>query len=399
MTTHVAKIYLDDPNIGTKEKEYLNRCIDSSFVSTYGPFVPEFEENFSRLLGASGAVALQSGTAGLHMALHELGIGSADEVILPVLTFIATANAVTYSGARPVFADVDPSTWNLDPEQVERAITEKTKAIIPVHLYGNPCDMSAIMSLAEKYHLRVVEDATESLGSKFDGKFTGTFGDFGVFSFNGNKLMTTGGGGMIIGADEKRLRHIKYLANQARDGSDAYSHSELGFNYRMTNLEAALGLAQMERLGEFIASKKAFAGVYGRIFAPCEGLSLQRPYAQSDVVPWLTSVELRDIAVSVAQLQAELQAREIPTRRIFRPLFQLAPYRENQRRYPNACRIFESGLTLPGSTLNTEEVIERAARQIVSLAAKRVCVQPSRPAQDRTDRARPAQQNYPGCIA
>ena len=224
------KIYLDKPNLGTLEKRSVNACLESSFVSTFGPFVSDFEKEFANFVGHGDAVSLQSGTAGLHMALYELGIGEGDEVILPVLTFVATANAIKYVGARPVFVDVDPLTWNVDPARVENAVTDKTRAIIPVHLFGNPCAMDDIVSIAKKYDLFIIEDATESLGAKYRGKYTGTFGDFGVFSFNGNKVITTGGGGMIIGNDKVRIKHIRFLINQARDEEKGYFHQEIGFN-------------------------------------------------------------------------------------------------------------------------------------------------------------------------
>jgi perosamine synthetase len=359
-----AKIYLDSPNVGPLEKEYLNRCIDSSFVSTYGPFVPEFENIFSNFLNITGSVALQSGTAALHMALHELGIGAGDEVIVPVLTFIATANAVQYVGAKPVFVDVDPVTWNIDPDLTERAVTERTKAIIPVHLYGNPCEMSKIMKVARKHGLYVIEDATESLGSKYDGQYTGTFGDFGVFSFNGNKLMTTGGGGMITSADPERLRHIKYIINQARDDSNSYTHSEIGFNYRMTNLEAALGLAQMERIGTFIQKKRDFADTYHRKFQGRNDFKLQQPYDESETVWWLVSgiLNKNTCGLSIQQIKSELLGMNIPTREVFKPLVDFPPYKEDEKdRYPNAYQISHSGISLPGSTLNGLEEIRYIA--------------------------------------
>ncbi len=251
-------IELDAPNLGEKEKEYLMKCIDSSYVSTYGSFVPEFEEKFAKYLRAKRAVSTQSGTAAIHIALYELGIGSGDEVVVPVLTFVATVNPVMYVGATPVFVDVDPETWNIDPEEIKKVITPRVKAVIPVHLYGNPANMEEIMYISEKYGIPVIEDATESLGAKFRGKFTGTFGKFGCFSFNGSKIITTGGGGMVVTNDEKAADHIKFLINQARDPSKGYYHPEIGFNYRMTNLETSLGLAQFERLDEFLRKKRKF---------------------------------------------------------------------------------------------------------------------------------------------
>lgn len=246
---------LDAPSVGELEKQYLSRMIDTGFVSTFGPFVAEFEEKIARYLNVKKAVSTQSGTAALHVALHEAGIGIGDEVIVPALTFVATVNPIVYRGATPVFADVNKDTYNIDPQEIEKAITEKTRAIIPVHLYGNPCNMGAIKEIANKYKLIIIEDAAESLGARYNGKFTATIGDFGCLSFNGNKTITTGGGGMVVSDNVKRINHIKFLVNQARDESVGYYHSEVGFNYRMTNMEAALGLAQMEKLKEFLEKK------------------------------------------------------------------------------------------------------------------------------------------------
>ncbi|MEA2031582.1 MAG: LegC family aminotransferase [candidate division Zixibacteria bacterium] len=364
------QIYLDDPNVGENEKKHLNRCIDSTFVSTHGPFVPEFESKFAHFLDCKKAVALQSGTAGLHMALYELGIGEGDEVILPALTFVATANAIKYVGATPVFVDVDPLTWNMDPTHVEDSISHRTKAIISVHLYGNPCAMDEIVSIARHHNLYVIEDATESLGAKYKGKFTGTFGDFGVFSFNGNKVITTGGGGMVLGSDEERVEHIRFLVNQARDEQKGYCHPEVGFNYRMTNIEAALGLAQLERLSEFIEKKKRFYEIYNQAFESINGLQLQRAYAGSESMWWLTSlvIDTQKVGLSIPEIQMKLKERGVPTRRIFTPIVEFPPYFENDKsKYAQAYNIYENGLNLPSSTLNSSKGIEFTADTLISI--------------------------------
>lgn len=347
------EIFLDAPNLGKLEKAYLARTIDTGFVSTVGPFVSEFEEKFARYLGVKKAVSTQSGTAAIHMALYELGIGEGDEVIVPALTFIATANPVVYVKAKPVFADVDIRTWNIDPEDVRKKITRKTKAIIPVHFYGNPCDMKALMRIAKERSLYVIEDATESLGARFAGRHTGTFGDIGCFSFNGNKVMTTGGGGMVVGNSSKRLEHIKFLVNQARLGSGEYYHPEVGFNYRMTNVEAALGLAQMVRLGSFLRKKALIRRIYEEELGDLEFMRFQEAYEDAESSWWLTCV-LFEKGVDVAELQKRLKEKGIPTRRVFMPLTEFPPYREFKRgTYKNSYKIYERGLCLPGSTLNS----------------------------------------------
>lgn len=358
------QIHMDAPNLGDIDKRYLNACLDSSYVSTFGPYVTEFEKKIKFFLGSGPSVAVQSGTAGLHMALHELGIGEGDEVILPVLTFIATANAVSYVGAKPVFVDIDNATWNMDPALVEKAITSRTKAIIPVHLYGNPCAMDELSDIAGRYGLSIIEDATESLGSTFDGRHTGTFGDFGVFSFNGNKLITTGGGGMVCGRDQEQIQHIRFLVNQARTEKSGYYHSEIGFNYRLTNLEASLGLAQMEKLQLFIEKKKRFHAIYREHIDQIEGVRFQEAYDESDAVWWLTSIYIATdaIGLTIPDIMRNLKDRGIPTRRIFMPLTEFAPYAcRGQDQFSNAYEIYQSGLSLPSSTLNTFDATETVA--------------------------------------
>lgn len=358
MTSTMSKeIYLDAPNIGMLEKEFLARAIESGYVSTVGPFVGEFETRVAAYLGSPGAVSSQSGTAAIHIALYELGIGPGDEVIVPTLTFTATVNPVIYVGATPVFVDVNAKTWNIDPAEIEKNITERTKAIIPVHLYGNPCDMEGIMRIAGKYNIRVIEDATESLGAKYKGRYTGTFGDAGCFSFNGNKIITTGGGGMVVGNDLKRLNHIKFLVNQARDESNSYYHSEIGFNYRMTNIEAALGLAQMERLEEFLAKKKSSHRIYREELKGIEFIKFQEAYEGAESSSWLTCI-LFEKEIELQDLQRKLKESGIPTRSSFMPLTEFPHYMPYKKAgLTNSYNIFAKSLCLPGSTLNEEEDI------------------------------------------
>lgn len=361
------EIHLDAPNIGKLEKEYLNKAIDSGYVSAVGPFVSEFEEAFAEYLGIKKAVSTQSGTAATHMALYELGIGKGDEVIVPVLTFVATVNPIIYVGARPVFVDVDIKTWNIDPAQILKAVTKKTKAIIPVHLHGNPCDMDTILEIAKDNDIYVIEDATESLGAKYKERYTGTFGDFGYFSFNGNKVITTGGGGMIVGRDEEQLRHIKFLINQAKNDRREYYHSEVGFNYRMTNLEAALGLAQMEKLDFFLAKKKKFNDIYRQAFKDIGYIKFQDEYIGSSSSYWLTSI-IFEQDIDIAALERLLRKKGIGAKRTFMPITEFAPYKTHrQARYQNSYKIYEKGLCLPSSTLNSEDDIYYVCKRLKEL--------------------------------
>jgi Predicted pyridoxal phosphate-dependent enzyme apparently involved in regulation of cell wall biogenesis len=364
-------ILLDAPNLGSLEKEYLNKAMDSNFVSTVGPFVPEFESKFAAYLNCGGAVAVQSGTTAIHMALYELGIKAGDEVIVPAITFIATVNPIIYVGATPVFVDIDPVTWNIDPAEVRKAITAKTRAIIPVHLYGNPCNMAEIMDIAKQYSLYVVEDATESLGASFGGKATGTFGDMGCFSFNGNKVITTGGGGMVTTNDTEKANHVKFLVNQARDaGRDYYYHPEIGFNNRMTNLEAALGLAQFQRLPEFLNKKRQFFEEYHSIFDGDDRIQMQQELTGAASSIWMSSLKFnpRKVDLTIPEILSGLKAQGVPCRRIFQPLFDSPPYQKYKNGdYSNAYELFEYGLNLPSSTLNSVEDIRQAALAILKI--------------------------------
>jgi len=359
-----SQIYLDAPNVGSREKRYINEAIDSGYISSVGPDVARFEESCARYLRAERAVSTSSGTSALHISLYELGIGPGDEVIVPPLTFIATVNPVLYVGATPVFADVERHTWNIDPASVEKAVTEKTKAIIPVHLYGNPCNMDEINRIAQKYNLCVIEDASESMGAKYRSNYTGTLGDLGCISFNGNKTITTGGGGMVVGSNAKRLDHIKFLVNQARGNGPEMYHPEVGFNYRMTNLQAALGLAQIERIEEFLAKKKDFNLLYKELLSGLKHIHFQQEYEFSRSSWWFTCIiteepEMRN------NIELQLNEKGIPTRRIFKPLNEFPPY-GNSRFISNgnARFIYERGLCLPSSTLNKTAQIRNVCSAI-----------------------------------
>jgi perosamine synthetase len=353
------KIELDAPCFSNLEKKYLNQAVDSGFVSSVGPCIAAFEKKMAQYFGAKGAVAIQSGTAAIYMALYELGIGPGDEVIVPSLTFAATVNPVLYTGATPVIVDVDRDTWNIDPMSIQKALTKKTKAIIPVHVYGNPCDMGSIMRLAKKFGLYVIEDATESLGATFNDKYTGTMGEFGCFSFNGNKLITTGGGGMITSNNLKRIEHIRYLINQAKDKDRPSFHSEMGFNFRMTNIEAALGLAQFEKIENFLKQKRNFHRVYENALGDLPNVSFQGKYEASKESFWFSCLKLQ--SADIGKVIQTLKEKNIPTRRVFVPLNQMPYLKKYSRNFDNALNIYHSGLCLPCSNLNKEKDIQRVA--------------------------------------
>ena len=356
----MSEIFLDAPNLGKLEKDYLNKAINTTFVSVVGPFVSEFEEKFAEYIGVQKAVSVQSGTAALHMALYELGIGQNDEVIVPALTFVATINPILYVGAKPTIVDVDLKTWNIDPIEIKKAITKKTKAIIPVHLYGNPCNMDAIMDLAREYGLYIIEDATESLGASYSGKQTGSFGHFGCYSFNGNKLITTGGGGMIVTNDEEKGNHIKFLVNQARDCSKGYYHPEMGFNYRMTNIEAALGLAQMKKINKFLMKKRIFRKIYQEILGDMPNIEFQREYYEGKSSWWLNCMKIEK-KIDINKFIQKLKKENIQTRRTFIPVCKMPYLEKYTKSFSNAYKIYNKGICLPSSTSNQEEAIRKTA--------------------------------------
>jgi len=354
------KIELDAPCVGTMEKEYLCKAIDSGFISTFGPYVPEFETKMADYLGIKSCVAVQSGTAAIYMALYQLGIGHGDEVIVPALTFTATVNPVLYVGATPVIVDVDEMTWNINPEKIMEAVTQKTKAIIPVHLYGNPCDMVEIMKIAGQHKLRVIEDATESLGAKVNNKDTGGFGDFGCLSFNGNKLISTGGGGMVVSNDAEQMDRIRYLINQAKDKDKAEVHSEMGFNYRMTNIEAALGLAQMEKISAFLDKKRSFRKIYQNALSDLPFVRFQEPHPTGTQSHWFTCMRIIGER-RLLDIMEKLKEKGVPVRRIFAPIGTMPYLTQYSRNCSSAVKIFNSGLCLPSSTLNAENDIKDVA--------------------------------------
>jgi len=357
----MSKVYLDDPNLGDLEKKYLTKAINTNFVSVIGPFVPEFEEKFAQYIGAEKAVSTQSGTAALHMALYQLGIGEGDEVIVPSLTFIATINPVLFVRAKPVIVDVDPITWNIDLQEIRKAITNKTKAIIPVHLYGSVCNIKEIIKIARENNLSVIEDATESLGATYKNRQTGTFGDFGCFSFNGNKLITTGGGGMIVSNNQKKAEHIKFLVNQARDTSKGYYHPEVGFNYRMTNIEASLGLAQLERIDKFLEKKRKFRKIYQEVFNDLPYIKFQEESDNASGSWWLTCIKIDKKNIDIDNLKLKLKEKGIPTRRIFMPASEMPYLKKYLKSCSNAYEIYNQGICLPSSTLNNEKDTKGAA--------------------------------------
>ncbi len=285
----LAQIPLCEPELRGREWEYVKECLDENWISAGGPMLGRFENMVAEYVGASHSVAVASGTAALHIALLVAGVQPDDEVLVSTLTFIAPTNAVRYVGAWPVFIDSDPDYWQMDPECVrdfleQRCVTRggelfneatgrRVSAVLPVHILGHPCDMDPIVAVSRKYGLKVIEDATESLGAKYKGEMAGHLGDIACFSFNGNKLITTGGGGMVVTDNAEWARRADFLINQAKDDPLEYVHSEIGYNYRLSSLQAAVGCAQMESIDDYVQIKRGIAARYQESLAGITGLN------------------------------------------------------------------------------------------------------------------------------
>ncbi|HEX5038512.1 MAG TPA: DegT/DnrJ/EryC1/StrS family aminotransferase [Candidatus Limnocylindria bacterium] len=339
------RIPLTFPVLAEPELEAVSDAVRSGWVSSTGPAIGEFESLFATFCEVPHGVAVMNGTAALHLALEALDIGPGDEVIVPDLTFAASAEAVVHAGAVPVLVDVDAATWALDPSLVEAACTPRTKAIMPVHLYGHPADMDPILAVAEARGLAVVEDAAEAHGARYRGKRVGSIGHIGAFSFYGNKLLTTGEGGMCVTHDAALAERMRFLRAHAQPAGRRYWHDEVGWNYRMTNLQAALGAAQMKRVDEVVADRQRLGRLYhdaldgtGITAAP------EQPWAET--VYWLYSALLPS-GVDRDRVMALLAEEGIETRPFFYPLHEMPPYRADASGFPVATDLSRRGMTLP----------------------------------------------------
>jgi perosamine synthetase len=344
-----------EPSIGARELEYVTDAVRSGWVSSIGSYVVDFERAIGTACGAAEAVSTSSGTAALHLALAAIGVGPGDEVIVPSLTFIATANAVRYVGATPVFADSDPSHWCIDPADVARCVTARTRAIIPVHLYGHPADMDAITAIARPRGIAIIEDAAEALGTTYRGRPVGSIGDAGVFSFYGNKLITSGEGGMFVTGNKTLADRARLLRDHAMDAERRYWHDEIGFNFRMTNLQAALGVAQAERMANFLARKIEIANRYRDGLAGVEGIAMQSeaPWAGSSW--WMSTFGVgAAFPVDRDEFARRLLDRGVDTRPAFLPLHIMPPYR-TPRVLHTAQRIARRGISLPSGVSLTPD--------------------------------------------
>lgn len=373
-------IPLSVPNLKGNELKYVTTAVETEWVSTGGPYVEEFEKKIAAYVKAKGAVSCQNGTSGLHTALILTGVTPEDEVIVPTLTFIAAVNPVKYIGAQPVFMDCDDSLC-MDPVKLEQFCSEECelkdgklidkangkhiKTVLVVHVFGNMADMEKIMSVARKYNLKVVEDATEAIGThytegEFNGRYAGTIGDIGVYSFNGNKIITTGGGGMIVSNDEGYLKHAKHLTTQAKSDELYYTHDEIGFNYRMTNLQAALGIAQLEQLEDFIKVKQANYEEYKKRISAIDGLKLLDVRSGIRSNRWFYAVFCDGFKLDRDELIKYLAANKIQSRPIWGLISDQVPY-EGARTYKieKAKYYWKHVVNVPCSTNLSKEDVTR----------------------------------------
>ncbi|GAA4839754.1 aminotransferase class I/II-fold pyridoxal phosphate-dependent enzyme [Paenibacillus vulneris] len=385
MSKDKPRIYLSAPHMSENEIKYIQDAFDTNWIAPLGPHVDAFEKELAAYVGVRDAAAVISGTAAIHLALRLIGIKEGDTVFCSSLTFVASANPIVYLGAVPVFIDSEPETWNMSPQALERALEDAAKegslpkAVIVVNLYGQSAKMDEIVALCNRYSIPVIEDAAESLGSTYKGRASGTFGKYGVYSFNGNKIITTSGGGMLVSNDIEALQHARFLATQARDQAAHYQHSQMGYNYRMSNVLAGIGRAQLEVLSDRVEARRAIFERYYLELSHLPGIRFMPEMDQTRSNRWLTVLTLDpdEAGVTVSQLLAALTEENIEARPVWKPLhmqplFEGCKYYRHGEQESVSEQLFASGLCLPsGSRMTAEEqqrVIECIKKAIASAA-------------------------------
>jgi perosamine synthetase len=371
-----APIPVNQPLLDGKEKQYLNECIDTGWISSEGPFVKQFEAAFAARVGRKHGIAVSNGSMAIDAAVAALGIGAGDEVILPTFTIISCAAALVRAGAIPVVVDCNPQTWNMEVDQIEAKITPKTKAIMVVHIYGLPVEMDSLLELAAKYGLQVIEDAAEMHGQTYQGKPCGSFGEISTFSFYPNKHVTTGEGGMIVTDDDTLAEKCRSLRNLCFQPQQRFLHEELGWNLRMTNLQAALGLAQLERLDEFISRKRKMGRLYTELLQDTPGLQLPIPstdYAEN--IYWVYGIVLNDeVPFAAAAAMKRLGEAKIGTRPFFWCMHEQPVFRKRGLFLDESCpvaeRLARRGFYIPSGLALTEEQIERVVKAVQEVFKK-----------------------------
>lgn len=364
-----SAIPVNEPRLGDREKQLLIQCIETGWISSEGPFVAQLEAGLARRVGRRHAIAVANGSAALDIAMAAIKLAPGDEVILPSHTIISCASAITRAGGIPVLVDQDPHTWSMDVEAIESRITKRTVAIMAVHIYGLPVLMERVLDLAQKYNLRVIEDAAQMIGQTCHGRACGSFGDLSTFSFYPNKHITTGEGGMILTDDDHLADRCRSLRNLCFMPSRRFVHEEIGWNYRLSNLQAAVGIAQMERLEESVRRKREIGAAYRRQLGMCDGIELpldETPYAKN--IYWVFGVMLRDdIPYDAAEAMKRLGAMGVGTRPFFWPMHEQPVLRSmglfGGERYPCAERMARRGFYLPSGLGISDEQIEDVAKR------------------------------------
>lgn len=365
------RIFLSSPHMSDEgyEMQYVKEAFDTNWIAPLGENVNGFERELAEKVGSKAAAALSSGTAAIHLALKAAGVGEGDIVFCPTLTFSATANPIIYQNAIPVFIDSDYETWNMSPKALEEAFEKypEVKAVLVVHLYGLSADMDKIMEICKKHNVAVIEDAAESLGTYYKGKHTGTFGDYGIFSFNGNKIITTSGGGMLVSNNEERIAKVRFWATQSRDQARHYQHSELGFNYRMSNVVAGIGRGQLKVLNQRVAKKNYIFEFYKRELGGLEGIEFMPSNEWDEPNYWLSSITLSGKVRPIDIFEA-LEAENIESRPVWKPMH-MQPFFEKYDFVGEGVseKLFENGVCLPSDTKMTDEDLERVVKTIKGL--------------------------------
>lgn len=365
----MERISIAMPVLNGNEKKYLDECVDTGWISANGRFIREFEKQFAEFCGTKYALACCNGTMTLHIAIKALGIGPGDEVIMPTLTYIATANAVTYCGAKPVFVDSEPDTWNMDPNQLEAKITERTKAIMPVHLYGLSCNMTEIREIADRHGIPVIEDAAEAHGSTWNGRRVGSMGRVGSFSFFGNKIITCGEGGMLTTDDKELYDEMLNLRSQGVDPNKRYWHTKVAYNYRMTNMQAALGLAQLEKIDWHLAQRQRIAGLYAKYLPMLDGLvTVQKVPEEATHVYWMNSIILSDeVKLDRDDVMSRMEEKCIEMRPLFYPMHIMPPYYDADLHLPVAEKLASRGINLPSHAMLSEDQVRYIVESLAEI--------------------------------
>jgi len=373
MNSKKDRIFLSPPHMSGEELQYIAEAFSSNYIAPIGPQIDAFEEEFTQAVGAKYAVAVTSGTAALHLALRYVGVGQGDEVLCSTFTFVASANAILYLGAKPVFVDSEPQSWNLDPDLLGKFLKRRVKqnklpkAVVLVHLYGQSADIDSIKEICDSYGVALIEDAAEALGASYKGKMPGTFGQAGIYSFNGNKIITTSGGGMLVSDDEEFARTVRFWSTQARDDAPHYEHSQMGYNYRMSNILAGIGRGQLQVLPERVERKREIFQIYSDALGVLPGISFMPEPEYGKSTRWLTclTIDPQKFGVDREVVRLALEKENIESRPLWKPMHMqplLQKYESIGGEFAEG--LFEKGLCLPSGTTMSQADLARVIRII-----------------------------------